>query len=324
MKYVNWDNPKLRLSKIGFGCAPVMGRVSKKQALNAMAEAYDLGITHFDIASSYGFGEAEKVLGEFIADKRDKITITTKFGIYPSTASHAMRFIKPAARTLLKLIPALRGHARKQVGHLLPEGNFDLNLARSSIHRSLSQLKTDYLDILFLHDCSPSDELSLSLQAFLDSLVDGGIVRSWGVATKADWVKPVDQVLRSKPQVLQYEANALIQRKYSVDITGRNLPVILHSPFGSVGKEKEINRLTNSTSFREWAVHNNINFNNTEILMRLILELLLFLSQDKVILCSMFSSKHVNANVGAIDAPLYSTEQLSNFWKYLSENVRNK
>ena len=58
-----------------------MGRVGRKKSLYAMEQAYESGVTYYDTARSYGYGEAEKILGYFSKDKRDKIIITTKFGI---------------------------------------------------------------------------------------------------------------------------------------------------------------------------------------------------------------------------------------------------
>ena len=59
------------LSHLGFGCAPIMGRISKSHALRALAFSFDCGVTHFDVARSYGFGQAEEIVGGFIKGKRD-------------------------------------------------------------------------------------------------------------------------------------------------------------------------------------------------------------------------------------------------------------
>jgi len=61
-------------SRLGFGCGGVMGRVGRGQSLRAIAAALDGGITRFDVAPLYGYGEAE-VLGEALADKRDLVVL---------------------------------------------------------------------------------------------------------------------------------------------------------------------------------------------------------------------------------------------------------
>src|SRR5580704_5522793 len=53
----------LRTSVLGFGCGSVMGRVGRSASLRAMDAAWESGITLFDTARSYGFGEAEAVGG---------------------------------------------------------------------------------------------------------------------------------------------------------------------------------------------------------------------------------------------------------------------
>ena len=69
---------EIRASVLGFGCGSVMGRVGREESLRAMNVAWDAGITLFDTARSYGFGEAEAVLGEFLSGKREQAVIATK------------------------------------------------------------------------------------------------------------------------------------------------------------------------------------------------------------------------------------------------------
>ena len=68
-------------SALGFGCGAVMGRVGKPASLLAMEEAFSQGINLFDTARSYGMGQAEAVLGEFLRGKRSQAIVSTKFGI---------------------------------------------------------------------------------------------------------------------------------------------------------------------------------------------------------------------------------------------------
>ena len=50
-------------SVLGFGCAPILGSVDGRTAARAVACALDNGITHFDLARSYGYGAAEGFIG---------------------------------------------------------------------------------------------------------------------------------------------------------------------------------------------------------------------------------------------------------------------
>ncbi|HSQ03899.1 MAG TPA: aldo/keto reductase, partial [Burkholderiales bacterium] len=183
MKYVFFPEVGLKLSQLAFGCAPVMGKVGRRAALTAMNAAHDQGVTHFDVARSYGYGEAEAVLGAFARGKRDRITIATKFGIAPRQSAKALRVLKPAVRAVLKHVTLAKSLVTKASSRVLATGRYDLDSARASFEESLRQLGTDYVDILFLHDCSPQDALGEDLLAWLDALVAAGKTRAWGIAT---------------------------------------------------------------------------------------------------------------------------------------------
>src|SRR5580658_10577636 len=87
-----------RTSALGFGCGSVMGRVGRGASLRAMNAAWEAGITLFDTARSYGFGEAEAVLGEFLRGKREQAVVATKFGIAPRKLSPLKRVAVPIVR----------------------------------------------------------------------------------------------------------------------------------------------------------------------------------------------------------------------------------
>ena len=61
---------------------------------------------------------------------------------------------------------------------------------RSGLHRSLRELNTEHVDVLFLH--SPPDNITHRLDLFetLDRLVSEGLVRSYGLSTDADRATP--------------------------------------------------------------------------------------------------------------------------------------
>lgn len=74
-----------RVSRIGFGCAPMSGydygKVNDADLTSAVRRALDLGITFFDTAAVYGFGHAEELLGKALGNDRNKAFIATKFGL---------------------------------------------------------------------------------------------------------------------------------------------------------------------------------------------------------------------------------------------------
>lgn len=73
----------LTASAIGYGSMGTKlayGPSDDAESVAAIRRAHDLGVTHFDTAELYGWGEGEKLLGEALAPFRDEVTIATKFG----------------------------------------------------------------------------------------------------------------------------------------------------------------------------------------------------------------------------------------------------
>ena len=74
-----------KISRLGFGCAPMggydYGKVNDRDSINAVRKALDLGVNFFDTADVYGFGHAEEILGSALGDERNKVIIATKFGL---------------------------------------------------------------------------------------------------------------------------------------------------------------------------------------------------------------------------------------------------
>ena len=66
-------------------------------------------IRHFDVAPMYGFGKAEKLLGQSFRGRTDEITITTKYGLEPTKKNAGLAAsLHRMARVLLKNVPAVK------------------------------------------------------------------------------------------------------------------------------------------------------------------------------------------------------------------------
>src|ERR1700736_942269 len=64
---------------------PVIGQgtwyietAERKRAIAALRLGLDLGMTHVDTAEMYGSGEAEEIVGEAIAGRRDEVFLVSK------------------------------------------------------------------------------------------------------------------------------------------------------------------------------------------------------------------------------------------------------
>jgi aryl-alcohol dehydrogenase-like predicted oxidoreductase len=318
MKYITIPGSGLRFSKLAFGCAPVLGRVGKRNALRAMEFAFDKGVSHFDVARSYGFGEAEAVLGAFAADKRYRITIATKFGIRATPVARPLRLVKPIVRQIARRVPAIRSLVRKASSQTLASGYYSLRDARKSFDESLRQIGTDYVDCLLVHDCSPTDQLSDELLAYLNGLVTAGKVRVWGFATRREWIDAVCEQAPERPMIIQCEQNLLNRRPI---MQGRLLgtPAIFHSPFGGPKAVRELETIL--AREQQGRITKNVSGDlaNASLSSRLLLEVALQLAADNPVLCSMFDPTHILDNAAAVDNPAFTTEQISGILRHFGQ-----
>lgn len=168
-------------SRLGFGCASLGSRIGPRQGSRALFEAFEAGINWFDVAPSYGDGQAEMLLGEFARTKRDKIHICTKCGIASPPVSPVKAAFRPISRLLVKHAPVLRSLAGRTRGPAERQ-----TLSRKSIidslDRSLINLGTDYVDVLALHDPEPSDIGNEEIARALEDVVASGKVLKTGLA----------------------------------------------------------------------------------------------------------------------------------------------
>lgn len=285
----------LQISPLGFGCAPVMGKVGKAQALRAMATAFDLGVTHFDVARSYGFGRAEGVLGSFIKARREKVTVTTKFGVMPPVLNLRTKAAMPVARVLSKFLPQLKARLKKKSGQLLEAHNFDTDYARKCLDMSLTELATDYIDIYLVHE--PDAALLTSpdeLRQFLDNVVTAGKIRRWGFAYQSvndhEWASALGG------DVIQFEGNAQTLPRLAALMDDARQKIITR-PFaggltGSTGLQSILTNLHLDITVREMGASvADVSLCLAHILAR----------QSGTVLCSMFSHQHIYKNIQTLD-----------------------
>lgn len=74
----------LTVSSIGYGAmgtAAGYGPSDDTRSIETIRRAHELGVTLFDTAEMYGWGEGEKLLGRALAPVRDEVVIATKFGL---------------------------------------------------------------------------------------------------------------------------------------------------------------------------------------------------------------------------------------------------
>lgn len=148
-----------------------------------LAEAFEQGIRHFDVARMYGLGAAERELGRFARGRREELAIATKFGIEPAGAAGALARLQSPARALVARLPALRAALKRRSDTFHQPRRYDRATLSASLETSLRELGTDYVNVLFIHGPTPSDVLDMDeLGDALEELRRAGRVRAWGLA----------------------------------------------------------------------------------------------------------------------------------------------
>ncbi|GAA4860305.1 aldo/keto reductase [Luteimonas vadosa] len=155
MQYRRLGSTGLPLSALSFGAWTTFGKhVGRGDARELVAAAWDHGINFFDNAETYASGEAERVMGDVLADlrlPRDGFAVSSKV------------FFGAAAEPL----PMQRGLSRKHV--------------HDACHDALRRLRVDYLDLFFCHRPDPDTPVAETVSA-MDALVRQGKVLYWGTS----------------------------------------------------------------------------------------------------------------------------------------------
>ncbi|MEE9554986.1 MAG: aldo/keto reductase [candidate division Zixibacteria bacterium] len=153
------------LGKTGLSIPVVSMGVMNADNPEIVHAAYEAGIRHFDTAARYQYGRNEQMLGEVISrlGVRDKVIVGTK-----------------------ELRPAQRGEmSSKQVRAKL------INLCEGS----LSRLKTDYIDILYIHSVASVDDVNDdNIQDALTTLKKQGKIRFAAVSTHENMTDVINAV----------------------------------------------------------------------------------------------------------------------------------
>ena len=79
MRFRTYKNTDLTVSEVGFGLWTIStgwwGNFTEGEAIALMHKAFDLGITLFDAADTYGNGLSEELIAKAFPNQRDDIVI---------------------------------------------------------------------------------------------------------------------------------------------------------------------------------------------------------------------------------------------------------
>jgi aryl-alcohol dehydrogenase-like predicted oxidoreductase len=267
---------------LGFGTAAIMGRISRRNGAEALERAHAAGIRHFDTARSYGWGEAESVIGDFLrGHDRGEIRVVSKCGIVPVRRSPVLSLAKSAARWVLALAPGLKAQVTRAAGAqgFQPTRTYDLDVLAGSLQTSLAQLGVTYLDDLLLHNFVPDAPGVEEVGAWFRSLKGAGTIRRFGFSVEGD-LRHGLEFLAAKDLL----ADAVVQvpvSEFLLDLPKewRGVRFIAHSPFSFLRRRAETGGRAGTLS-------------------DLLRELGESCSCDALV-CSMFGADHLRENVAA-------------------------
>lgn len=196
----------LSVSALGLGCmgmSEFYGPTDEAQSLATLERALELGVSHFDTADMYGSGHNERLLSRFLAGKRERVVVATKFGIVRQPGQYA--------RTI-DTSPAY---------------------VKAACEASLSRLGIEVIDLYYAHRRNPDVPIEDTVGAMAD-LVKEGKVRALGLSeVSADTLRRAHAV----------HPIAAVQSEYSLwtrDVEATVLPtcrelgisLVAYSPLG--------------------------------------------------------------------------------------------
>jgi aryl-alcohol dehydrogenase-like predicted oxidoreductase len=143
---------------IGVGCMNLSHAYGRppgpEEAARLLLRAIDLGVTHFDTAALYGFGVNETLVGQVLAPYRKRITLASKCGMQGVAGEDGVtrRVIDGRPETI-----------------------------RQTCEDALRRLRTDVIDLYYLHRWDKSVPIEDSVGALAD-LVQSGKIRAIGLS----------------------------------------------------------------------------------------------------------------------------------------------
>lgn len=213
MEYRRLGRSGLKVSVFGFGSWVTFGgQLDRDGAIELLQAAYEAGVNLFDNAEGYGSGQAERLMGEAIAElgwPRHRYVVTSKYfwGLDDRPNS---------SHTLNR-------------GYLLP-----------AIAGSLERFGLDHLDIIYCHRPDPHTPIEETVRAMSDA-IERGYAHYWGTSQwpaesiRAAWELAERHHLH-KPVVEQPQYNLLhrdrVEREYRRSIEDLGLGLTTWSPLG--------------------------------------------------------------------------------------------
>src|SRR3954469_2422734 len=163
MRFRTYKNTDLRVSEVGFGLWTISpgwwGQFTEGEAIALMHKGFDLGMTLFDAADTYGNGRSEELVAKAFPKQRDEIVIATKVGYDFVTHGES------------------RGRGQREI----PQ-DFSPDAIIRATEAALKRLKTDAIDLPQLHNIRMEQIYDDAIWNTLEKLKSSGKIRYHGIA----------------------------------------------------------------------------------------------------------------------------------------------
>jgi aryl-alcohol dehydrogenase-like predicted oxidoreductase len=154
MHYRPLGKSPLRVSNLCLGTMMFGDQTPLAEANDIVAHAQEHGVNFLDTADVYKQGASEEMLGQILAGRRDRWIVATKLGNKMADAPN--------------------------------HGNYSRHWVMTEVEHSLRRLRTDHIDIYYLHRDFDGLDLEEPLRA-IDALLRAGKIRYWGLSNFRGW-----------------------------------------------------------------------------------------------------------------------------------------
>ncbi|MFL5616100.1 MAG: aldo/keto reductase [Gemmatimonadaceae bacterium] len=294
----------LPTSHTGFGCVGLTAVNDDARANELLHRAFNRGVTHFDVAPLYGFGRAEVLLGRFLEGRRAQVTVTTKFGLAPPRLAAQNPGLVAFAKRTLRHLPALRRLAHRYAAQSTRVGAFSIRDAELSLRTSLANLRTDYVDVLLLHEGSVEDARNDELLAFAAREIERGTVRCYGLGSGSHRVSPELTTYPPAIKIFQFENDIIGRQKRAFSGTAGRC-FITHGALRPLRRIGEL-ALAHPALALEIESATGIQLTDAGELSRLLLQYARFDNPGGVVIFGSTRFEHIDFNVAALEARVES------------------
>lgn len=199
----------IEVSEVGMGCMAFShgyGKIpDESYSIEAIRNAYDHGCTFFDTAEVYspnlsGIGHNEKIVGKALEPFRNEVVVATKLFVDSSEARRAYSVY---------------------------------NAVRNHLEASMDRLRTDRIDLYYLH--RQSNIAIESIAEAMGRLIDDGLIRGWGLS-QVD-VDVIDRAQQVTPLSAIQNIYSMVERDVEKAVAPyclkNNIGIVPFSPIAS-------------------------------------------------------------------------------------------